>query len=470
MLGISICEGRFAFGKKIGAGSFGSVYYGLDTKENVEVAIKVESASVKTPQLQYESKLYQVLGAGRGFPSMYWFGQESGCNILVLDLMGPSLQDLFNFIGSGFSLSTVLQIGHQIFDIIEYVHSCNFIHRDLKPANILIGRHERATELQLIDFGLAKRYFSHKTSQHIPYRKKQSSGVIGSARYASINAHDGIELSRRDDMESIAYMLIYFMRGSLPWQYLDPPPPTREQKNARIGQMKSSCKFEQLCEGLPSVYATILMMAQCLDFEEAPNYRLIHSFFEKTAERAQVDCSGGFEWTVPLRKGAVVEHVEDTDRLSCNLSQGSIDSLGENARMQARPARGSSSKEPAGRVGQGTPSTRPGQGQAAQVGPLLRVAYAGKGSFSDASDDQHSVSIVRAMQTAGVPVETLRKLGVGHADKVAGVPAESGGGQTSMEPVEQGDGADGPHFSAQVSGESSDEEGAAKADPDNLAL
>lgn len=419
MLGISICGGRFEFGKKIGAGSFGSVYYGVDTQENLEVAIKVESTSVKTPQLQYESKLYQVLGSGRGLPSMHWFGQESGCNILVLDLMGPSLQDLFNFVGSGFSLSTVLQIGHQIFDIIEYVHSCNFIHRDLKPANFLVGRNDRATEVQLIDFGLAKRYWSHKSGQHIPYRKKKTSGVIGSARYASINAHSGIELSRRDDIESIAYMLIYFMRAGLPWQYLDPPPPTREQKNARIGQMKSSCKYEVLCEGLPSLFASILMMAQCLEFEESPSYRLIHSFMTVTAERANIECNGVFDWTLPLEEGEVVEHVEDTDRLSCNLSQGSLDSLGENASM-ARMGRGSSHvKDAGGRSGQtGTTSSRAGHGQPAQVGPLMRVAKAGiAGSSSDAGDDQHAASLVRAMQSAGLSAEAIKKMGVSHSDK-----------------------------------------------------
>jgi len=441
MLGISICEGRFEFGKKIGAGSFGSVYYGVDTQENQEVAIKVESASVKTPQLQYESKLYQVLGSGRGLPSMHWFGQESGCNILVLDLMGPSLQDLFNFVGSCFSLATVLQIGHQIFDIIEYVHSCNFIHRDLKPANFLVGRNDRATEVQLIDFGLAKRYWSHKTGQHIPYRKKKTSGVIGSARYASINAHNGIELSRRDDVESIAYMLIYFMRGALPWQYLDPPPQTREQKNARIGQMKSSCKYEQLCDGLPSLYASILMMAQCLEFEESPSYRLIHSFMTVTAERAQVDCNGVFDWTLPLEEGEVVEHVEDTDRLSCNLSQGSLDSLGENASM-ARMGRGSTCKDATG-TKTSTSSSRAGHGQQGQVGPLMRVAKAGKpGGSSDAGEDQNSASLVRAMQSAGVTVEAMKKMGVSHEVHVEEPKAKTGDSSDEAAAVDPADLAD----------------------------
>jgi len=131
-----------------------------------------------------------------------------------------------------------------------------------------------------------------------------------------------------------------------------------------------------------------------------------------------VACDGVFDWTLPLEGGEVVEHVEDTDRLSCNLSQGSIDSLGENASMARMGGRGSC-KDTTGRTGQTGTSTRGSQGQAAQVGPLMRVAKAGKaGSSSDAGDDHHSASLVRAMQSAGVPVEAIKKMGVSHTDKV----------------------------------------------------
>merc|ERR1719362_1750552 len=149
-----------------------------------------------------------------------------------------------------------------------------------------------------------------------------------------------------------------------------------------------------------------------------------------TAERAQVDCNGILDWTVPLVEGAVVDHAEDTDRMSCNLSQGSLDSLGENAASRVGPA--------------GAPGARAGQGQAAQVGPLMRVA---KGSSSDAGGDHHSSSLVRAMQSAGVPAEAIKKLGVSPTDRVNGSPK-------SMEPVKHD--------------ESSDGEGAAQADMDVL--
>jgi len=269
MLGININDGRFEFGKKIGAGSFGCVYYGVDIHSDTEVAIKVESSNTKAPQLEYEARLYKVLGNCRGLPTMHWYGQESGCSVMVLDLLGPSLQDLLGFCGRGFSVKTVLQLGHQTLDILEYVHSHGFLHRDLKPANFLVGRGGQASQVHLIDFGLAKRYWSTKTGSHIPYRQRKTRGIIGSARYASVNAHRGIELSRRDDMESLGYMLVQFMRGSLPWQHLDPMPETKEKKNEMIGQQKAEIKWEVLTSGMPACFSAFLMVAHWSPYSES---------------------------------------------------------------------------------------------------------------------------------------------------------------------------------------------------------
>merc|ERR1719274_364009 len=171
---------KYRLMRKIGSGSFGDIYLGVNLQTGEEVAIKLEPVKSKHPQLLYESKLYKILAGGAGIPTVRWFGVEGDYSVMVMDLLGPSLEDLFNFCHRKFSLKTVLMLADQLIQRIEYVHSKSFIHRD------------------------------PRTHQHIAYRENKN--LTGTARYASINTHLGIEQSRRDDLESLGYVLMYFLR------------------------------------------------------------------------------------------------------------------------------------------------------------------------------------------------------------------------------------------------------------------
>ncbi|CAF1018421.1 unnamed protein product [Adineta steineri] len=183
---------------------------------------------------------------------------------------------------------------------IEFVHNKNFIHRDIKPDNFLMGIGRHCNKVFLIDFGLAKKYRDNRTRQHIPYREDKN--LTGTARYASINAHLGIEQSRRDDMESLGYVLMYFNRGSLPWQGLKAA--TKKQKYEKISEKKMSTPVEILCKGFPAEFAMYLNYCRGLRFEEAPDYMYLRQLFRILFRTLNHQYDYTFDWTMLKQKAA----------------------------------------------------------------------------------------------------------------------------------------------------------------------
>ena len=293
-----IVGGKYRIIRKIGSGSFGDIYLGMSIQSGEEVAIKMESANARHPQLLYEYKLYRVLSGGVGIPRIRHYGKEKNFNTLVMDLLGPSLEDLFNFCTRHFTIKTVLMLVDQMIGRLEYIHLKCFIHRDIKPDNFLMGIGRHCNKLFLIDFGLAKKYKDPRNRAHISYREDKN--LTGTARYASINAHLGIEQSRRDDMESLGYVMMYFNRGVLPWQGMKAT--DKKKKYEKISEKKMSTPVEVLCKGFPAEFSMYLNYCRTLRFDEQPDYMYLRQLFRILFRTLNHQYDYIYDWTMLKQK------------------------------------------------------------------------------------------------------------------------------------------------------------------------
>jgi len=270
----------------------------------------LESLSSKHPQLIWESKTLKIIQGSPGIPLVFWSGVEGTYNVMVMELLGPSLEDLFNIYKKKFTLKTVLMIAEQMLFRIEYLHSKNFIHRDVKPDNFLIGLGSRSNIIFLIDFGLSKKYRDQKTSRHIPYNENRS--LTGTARYASVNSHMGIEQSRRDDLESIGYVIIYLLKGSLPWQGVAAQ--AKQDKYKKIMERKMNTSIEALCRGFPPELAMYIQYCKGLKFEDRPDYNYLRRILKEAFAREGFQSDLIFDWNMSsFRRGSQHRSVKEEE-------------------------------------------------------------------------------------------------------------------------------------------------------------
>ena len=275
--------------RKLGEGSFGQIYEA--EYKNEKYALKFENRIKNYNLLQNEAAIINYL-KGPNIPFVKSYGFTSNYNILVMQLLGKSLENLLRE-RKVFSLKTVCMLGYQMINSLEYIHEKHILHRDIKPDNFVMGLDELSNNLYLIDFGLAKKYRSMTTLIQYPISKKNK--LTGTARYASINVLKGYEHSRRDDLESVGYILVYFLKGKLPWQNIHVK--TKEEKYKKILEKKMKISSYELFKGFPKEFENFLEYTKKLEYAERPDYEKLRKLFDNIMKKENYNYDYIYDWT-----------------------------------------------------------------------------------------------------------------------------------------------------------------------------
>lgn len=271
---------KYTITKYINSGSFGDVFEARNKNTNELVALKIPTKSNdrnSQRSILDEARIYKILAnPERGIANMK-ITVSKNKKIIVMDLLGDSLESLLSK-HKKFGLKTIILLAIKMIDVIKYIHSHGFIHRDIKPDNFTTGFTNK-NDIFCIDFGLAKKYVK-KNGEHIPFLDDKK--FCGTARYASLAAHENTEQGRKDDLESIAYILIYMYKGKLPWQGIKHK--DKKERYRLIGEKKKNIIPEELCKNMPKEFCVFLKYIRNMDFDEKPHYSALKKMFMKLYE------------------------------------------------------------------------------------------------------------------------------------------------------------------------------------------
>ncbi|KZT36058.1 casein kinase I delta [Sistotremastrum suecicum HHB10207 ss-3] len=281
---------------RIGVGSFGEVWSAVHLRSGALVAIKFEIAKESEPSagrqaLPYEHAIYRMLRGGIGIPRVHWFGREEMTNIMVLDVLGPTLEELRFFCRGRLTLKTVLMLADQLISIIEFIHSRGIVIRDVKPENMAMGLKRSSHIVHIFDFGMARSYKT-ATGEHIPFQDDLR--PIGAPRYINQASFLGHELGRKDDLESLGFVLVWLYTGSLPWKGAKAQ--SIPAKLQLIGEMKATERLPDICKDCPDEFLTYLQYCRGLGFADKPDYDMLRGLFRGIMERESWKYDSVFDW------------------------------------------------------------------------------------------------------------------------------------------------------------------------------
>ncbi|KAL8808338.1 MAG: hypothetical protein Q9182_000158 [Xanthomendoza sp. 2 TL-2023] len=285
---------KYRLQRRIGGGGYGAVYIGTSIETGEEVAIKLEHVTIDPSFLEDEVSAYEKLAGGPGIAKVHSLEWECEYRAMIFELLGPSLEDLFNFCDRKFSLKTVLMLVDQLLDRLDYIHSKGLIHRDIKPDNILMGVGKLGNQVYVTDLGLMiEPQGGPSDTVNDPTWKPR---LIGTAHYASIDGHLGVAQCFGDDLESLGYMLVYFISGSLPWSGLKIK--DKKEEAEMILKQKRAISTHDLCEGLPMEFVSYFDYIRSLPFNEKPDYAFLRKNFHKLFTREGFEYDNVYDWTI----------------------------------------------------------------------------------------------------------------------------------------------------------------------------
>jgi serine/threonine protein kinase len=283
---------KYRISKKVGSGAYGDVFAVFLPPSMAPVALKLEKSGSRST-LSHECRVLKLLEGVKGIPSLLHFGEAEEGLFMITELLGASLEDLLILSNRKMSLKSVLMILNQILTILESVHSKQVVHQDIKPSNFLIGLGHNKSKVHLIDFGLSKKL------DLVNEESSQSSSIVGTPKFLSLSAHSRNEQSFKDDLESLAYMTVYLLTGSLPWQGVGGN--CKIEKYSKIFDIKTHTSPEDLCRGLPVEFRFFVNYARSLKVEERPDYRMVKNWFSRLFQRRKFLDDQVFDWTRVLK-------------------------------------------------------------------------------------------------------------------------------------------------------------------------